>query len=137
MGLSDKLVSQPTPDLSERLARLLGPGETPLAHCRVGREAAPAAFGTGAIAASFTRAADPLVLSVSDVYLTFWDLGATGDEQPALACQLPREYVASFELTGEHAPGVPVARMAFTDGSAVDWRLIDRTGREFFAAAGL
>ncbi|HEY1179422.1 MAG TPA: hypothetical protein VGF17_24970 [Phytomonospora sp.] len=124
-------MAQPTaapPDFTDRLTRLLGPGETLLAHCRV----VPGASGgerRGSIAAAFARADAPLVLSVSDVYLSLWDFGTTGTEQPALASQLPRQYVASF--TGEDAS---VARMAFTDGSSVDWRL--GCGPEFLIAAG-
>jgi len=138
MGMSSKLASKPTPaDFTERLNPLLGPGEDLMAHCQV-IPSARAHGGAGSIAASFSREGDVLVLSVSNVYLSFWDFGMLGDEQPSLTSQLPRQYVESFTDTGERAQGgLPVARMAFTDGSFVDWLLMSEPGPEFFVAAGL
>lgn len=116
-----------TTDFTDRLTRLLGPGETLLAHCLLVRDGEPVPAG-GAIAASFARFDAPLVLGVTNVYLSFWDFGPTGEEQPALRSQLPREYVASFADTGENA------LMGFTDGSFVTWRLTGGPG--FFTEAG-
>lgn len=137
MGMSDKLVSKPTSaDFTERLNPLLGPGEELMAHCQV-IPGEGSGGGPGSIAASFSREGDVLVLSVSNVYLSFWDFGMLGDEQPSLTSQLPRQYVASFADSGEGAQGgLPVARMAFTDGSFVDWLLMSEPGPGFFTDSG-
>ncbi|GIG66527.1 hypothetical protein [Phytomonospora endophytica] len=134
MDVFDKIAGKAAlaaPDFTKRLTRLLA-GERLLAHCRVVPGVRQG--GEGSIAAAFSRDGDPLVLSVSDLYLTFWDFGATGEEEPSMTSQLPRRYVASFAGTGER-DGDPVARMAFTDGSFLDWRLM--TGPGFLTDAGL
>lgn len=90
----------------------------------------------GTIAHTLPREGVMHVLAFTTAGLSLWDFGMVGSEGPGTFVQfIARDKVAGVEDTGQRAQGgVPVARVAFVDGSFFDYRLFSKPGQEFWDA---
>ncbi len=90
----------------------------------------------GTLAHTLPRDGSLSVLAFTRSGLSLWNFGPFGADSPGqLILSIERERIAAVEDTGQRAQGgVPVARVAFTDGSFFDYRLMSKPGQDFWAA---